>query len=735
MAPESVGFKTYVDWSIFAKPSEHLWENCKSKNCKLKCRVCSIKADDFSPDEIPNCRISFNDFGVIPEEFTQQHHFFPTHNQIKYCFICRSPNINCSKSASCITETNERILESSADQKNKYLKCIWCQRIIHNSHFCIDTINTSTETSICDFGILSRQIIPPSWIIKNRQYSDSNALNMSKIHNVFQLQPPANIPKNFEPIIAFINVSSGSRTDGYSIYNILLKYLNPRQIFLLPQTNPIDVLKLYQNLPKMQIHVWGGDGSMSWLASSIDALDLNLKCILCPNPLGTGNDLCQELKWGAKMTSQNLKLLKHFSKCNSAETINLDMWSVKITPNTEDENFPVLKTQNYTNYLSIGADGQIAMDFHNNREKQKESSGNRLANLYSYFHYGMKYIASQTYKSLSKKIQIICDDEDITDQLAKNNVQILLLCNIGSYAGGINPWKNPSFSSQNGDDVSAVSSHSKWNAQKINDGIIEVVGLSINSGPSLVYGNGGIRLAQCKSVKIIILTPVHIQVDGEPYLIPSSTLSIDCISQIKVKKRLKNGSVTSDISQSSAEICTSLQNVSLDNSNIIQNSAVSLSPDNTTQQSLPITPQNDSSPLSISHKLRHIRSNSLSSPRLSQNIISENKDSKINEKNDALNSQIEIAKDLIEAINNRETDKILAIFNNSNNLNIHQGDKDGNTPLHHAAQNKDFFTISLLIINGANPYVKNNEKRTPMKILKSMKGTRSIVNYINTICP
>ena len=82
----------------------------------------------------------------------------------------------------------------------------------------------------------------------------------------------------------------------------------------------------------MQIHVWGGDGSMSWIASSIDALDLNLKCILCPNPLGTGNDLCQELKWGAKMTSQNLQLLKHFSKCNSAETINLDMWSVKITP-------------------------------------------------------------------------------------------------------------------------------------------------------------------------------------------------------------------------------------------------------------------------------------------------------------------------------------------------------------------------------------------------------------------
>ena len=68
-------------------------------------------------------------------------------------------------------------------------------------------------------------------------------------------------------------------------------------------------------------------------------------------------------------------------------------------------------------------------------------------------------------------------------------------------------------------------------------------------------------------------------------------------------------------------------------------------------------------------------------------------------------------------------------------MNIHQGDKDGNTPLHHAAQNKDFFTVSLLIINGANPYVKNNEKMTPMKILKSMKGTRSIVNYINTICP
>lgn len=125
--------------------------------------------------------------------------------------------------------------------KMKYLKCVWCQRVIHDSIACKNSVLGIGD--YCDLGLLARHIINPSWLIKKVcQETDQIGTKQSNVkkHSIFSIKLPEHLPENFEPIVVFINLKSGSQ-DGEELYHLFLKYFNSRQIFLLPENDPEDV--------------------------------------------------------------------------------------------------------------------------------------------------------------------------------------------------------------------------------------------------------------------------------------------------------------------------------------------------------------------------------------------------------------------------------------------------------------------------------------------------------------
>ena len=77
------------------------------------------------------------------------------------------------------------------------------------------------------------------------------------------------------------------------------RHLNPAQVFDLMCTGPTVGLKLFEKLDTFRVLVCGGDGSIGWVLTEMDKLNLHRKAVVGVLPLGTGNDLSQVLGWGS----------------------------------------------------------------------------------------------------------------------------------------------------------------------------------------------------------------------------------------------------------------------------------------------------------------------------------------------------------------------------------------------------------------------------------------------------
>lgn len=187
-------------------------------------------------------------------------------------------------------------------------------------------------------------------------------------------------------------------------------------------------LDLFRKVPNLRILACGGDGTVGWILSTLDKLEISKPPAVAILPLGTGNDLSRTLNfghvsfsqlfpdWFFKITCQVINCLiqgyvdeplhKIIQGVEEARVVKLDRWKLTVEKNedailgNDDEevlnsvainkkkfvithvntqssmssyynstgaNVDQLPLDVVNNYFSIGSDAQVALRFHESR--------------------------------------------------------------------------------------------------------------------------------------------------------------------------------------------------------------------------------------------------------------------------------------------------------------------------------------------------------------------------------
>ncbi|XP_076018562.1 diacylglycerol kinase eta isoform X2 [Genypterus blacodes] len=182
-------------------------------------------------------------------------------------------------------------------------RCLWCKTIVHS--YCKEQMG-----KVCPLGQCRVSIIPPT------------ALNSIDSDGFWK----ATSASCSSPLLVLVNSKSGDN-QGVKFLRKFKQLLNPAQVFDLMNGGPELGLRLFQKFVTFRILVCGGDGSVGWVLSELDKLDLHKQCQLGVLPLGTGNDLARVLGWGG-LCDDDAQLLQILEKLERATTKMLDRWSV-----------------------------------------------------------------------------------------------------------------------------------------------------------------------------------------------------------------------------------------------------------------------------------------------------------------------------------------------------------------------------------------------------------------------
>uniref|UniRef100_A0A8C5G1F1 Diacylglycerol kinase n=1 Tax=Gouania willdenowi TaxID=441366 RepID=A0A8C5G1F1_GOUWI len=399
-------------------------------------------------------------------------------------------------------------------------RCLWCKAIVHNS--CREQMR-----KVCPLGQCRVSIIPPT------------ALNSIDSDGFWK----ATSASCSSPLLVLVNSKSGDN-QGVKFLRRFKQLLNPAQVFDLMNGGPELGLRLFQKFVTFRILVCGGDGSVGWVLSELDKLNLHKQCQLGVLPLGTGNDLARVLGWGG-LCDDDAQLLQILEKLERATTKMLDRWSVmtyevpaniKHTPMyadsvashlakilDSDKHSDVISSAKYVlqcsekcvmnNYFGIGLDAKISLEFNNKRDEHPKKCSSRTKNMMWYGVLGTKELVQKTYKNLEQRVQLECDGVPIS----LPSLQGLAVLNIPSYAGGINFW-------------GGTKEDNNYGAPSFDDKKLEVVAVfgSMQMAMSRVINLQHHRIAQCRQVKITILGEegVPVQVDGEAWIQPPGIVKI-----------------------------------------------------------------------------------------------------------------------------------------------------------------------------------------------------------------
>jgi diacylglycerol kinase (ATP) len=363
----------------------------------------------------------------------------------------------------------------------------------------------------------------------------------------------------YTPLLVFVNSRAGPQ-QGHLLITQLCRLLNPIQIWDLATGGPETVLESFCVLTRLRILVCGGDGTVSWIISALEKMNLKRKwppiAIL---PLGTGNDLARIHGWGGGYNNESLITI--LEQIAESYISLLDRWEMTI----EDSKGKVKEVKSFFNYLGVGADAQAALQVHYLRESRPAWFFSRLVNKAWYGIFGAEDIVKATSVTVRKDITLFADGVEIPLPLDSQGIIVL---NIDSYAGGVPLWshgfksdtpmpgrgtRGPYRRAKSMSDFRMKRSHSFERVDSVDDmdtllsdaekfeqvtacefpsscqdGVLEVVSIrgAFHLGQIKVGLSTAQKVCQCREAKIVIKKKVAVQIDGEPWRQNSCTLRV-----------------------------------------------------------------------------------------------------------------------------------------------------------------------------------------------------------------
>ncbi|CAH1398894.1 unnamed protein product [Nezara viridula] len=201
-------------------------------------------------------------------------------------------------------------------------RCLWCRATVHTACRPLYPVR-------CDLGPNRVSIVPPTALHSVGKCSDEAW--------------EAVRPQGCSPLLVFVNSKSGDN-QGVKFLKRFKQLLNPAQVFDLIPSGPFLGLKLFRRFDPFRVLVCSGDGSVGWVLSEIDKINITNQCQVGVLPLGTGNDLARVLGWGASC-DDDANLSHLLDKYEKATTKMLDRWSIMTferslsLPNEEKSSF------------------------------------------------------------------------------------------------------------------------------------------------------------------------------------------------------------------------------------------------------------------------------------------------------------------------------------------------------------------------------------------------------------
>nr|KAF6469254.1 diacylglycerol kinase iota [Molossus molossus] len=539
-----------LDWSENAVNGEHLWletsvsgdlcylgeESCQVRFAKSalrrKCAVCKIVVHAACIEQLEKinfrCKPTFREGGSrSPRENFVRHHWVHRRRQEGKCKQCGK---------------GFQQKFSFHSKEIVAISCSWCKQAFHNKVTCFMLHHIEEP---CSLGAHAAVIVPPTWIIKVKKPQNSlKASNRKKKRTSFKRKAskrgteesrgrpfvikPISSPL-MKPLLVFVNPKSGGN-QGTKVLQMFMWYLNPRQVFDLSQEGPKDALELYRKVPNLRILACGGDGTVGWILSILDELQLSPQPPVGVLPLGTGNDLARTLNWGGGYTDEPVS--KILCQVEDGTIVQLDRWNLHVERNPDlppeelEDGVCKLPLNVFNNYFSLGFDAHVTLEFHESREANPEKFNSRFRNKMFYAGAAFSDFLQRSSRDLSKHVKVVCDGTDLTPKIQELKFQCIVFLNIPRYCAGTMPWGNP------GD-------HHDFEPQRHDDGYIEVIGFTMASLAALQVGGHGERLHQCREVMLLTYKSIPMQVDGEPCRLAPAMIRISLRNQANMVQKSK----------------------------------------------------------------------------------------------------------------------------------------------------------------------------------------------------